>query len=237
MKKLLSLFIILPILGTSFSQEQNIEGIGLFKIGQTDISIIKQIADEMSTKILTCKSSLEFYELDSKIKYVAQVFPDTVKSYNSPPGASVCNEVKSFSIKGFFVSGIALKNLKLQFYNDTLYYISCDYTSEISEAMKLKYGSGKLEKKNNEIECKNTYSGVTRKVNETTIYETWENGKITVIGRILEFYSSKCERQLTSLFSIYDRKIYLMVYNKEAEIKHRIDEAIKQKKKKDLEGF
>lgn len=238
MKKLLSLFISLSILGTSFSQEQKIEGIGLFKIGQTHVSILDKLSEDLSTKIVNCNSSSDFYEIEqSRTKYIVQIFPDTVKEYNSPSGSSLCPNVKSFSIKGVYVAGIQLKDLKLKFFNDTLYYLSCDYTSDISEAMKLKYGVGKLETKKNEIECKNSYSGTKRTLTETTIYETWDNNDITAIGRILEFYSTKCERLLTSLFSVYDKRKYLTVYNKEEEIKHRIDEAIKEKKKKDLEGF
>lgn len=238
MKKLLLLFIFLPILCTSFSQDQKIEGIGLFKIGQTHVSIIDKLSEDINTKTISCNSSSDFYEIEySKTKYIIQTFPDTVKEYNSPPGSSLCQNVKSFSVKGFYVAGIQLKDLKLQFYNDTLYYVSCDYTSDISEAMKLKYGVGKLETKKKEIECKNSYSGTKRTLTETTIYETWEHDEITAIGRILEFYNSKCERQLTSLFSVYNETKYLMVYNKEAEIKRRINDAIKDKKKKDLEGF
>lgn len=83
MKKIITMtFLTFSIL--SFSQSK-IEGIGKFKLKKmTTSSLNSLIKDEGFTK-KTISSRDEYFKILREKKIVVEVFPDTIKSYKSPP--------------------------------------------------------------------------------------------------------------------------------------------------------
>lgn len=237
MKKVLfTAFVMLSL--HSFSQDKKIEGLGIFKINSSNISIINDISELLNVQLKSSYSFTELYNMNmSRGNYVVQTHIDTNKTGDTPTGSCLWDQVKTFSVKGYSVSGIDLNDLILKFYHDTLFYISCDLTTNVSEALKLKYGQGVVESNEKDVVCTNYSTGLKRNVKETSIYETWSNGDIQAISRVLEFYSYKCERNIASGFSIYSKTINTMVYYKVDEIERKIRTNKNAIKKEKLEGF
>jgi hypothetical protein len=202
----LALFIGLGFLVALDSIAQTaISGIGPFKISVTTTEIIQQLEAELGTNCINIKSSSDFFNerRNSKV-LIAELFPDTVNEYMGPSYASFCPQSRVFYVSSYIVSGIELREAYLKFYKDTLYELLCDRTEQLIEAITIKYGEPKKERKNDSVECGYLRSGNTIKLSEYSITEEWRNNSIIAYGTIYNRFNSKCEESINSYFSIYN---------------------------------
>jgi hypothetical protein len=185
------------------AQQAKIEGIGIFKISKDTSSIIQELEKQLDTKCRKFYSMSDVFNLEDESKVViAELFPDTVDIYHSPVRASFCSQVRVFFINKYIIAGITLNNIYLTFYNGYLTEIYCDITTELNEAIHLKYGDPVIENKVKEIECINNNTGNTIKHKEQTIYQRWENGEIKATACLSNYYDSKCKELLINYFMI-----------------------------------
>ncbi|WP_343633433.1 hypothetical protein [Fluviicola sp.] len=238
-----SSLLILCLLGSIYSSSQisdsiKIEGIGLFKIGKTTVSSIEELSKKFSTKIKSTNSSSDLYNLTTNNnKIIIQLFADTVKTYNSPSYTSYSSNVKTYRIIGYSAADIELNDLTVKFYNDTLYYMNCNMSSDLNNAIKLKYGEGKIEVKEKEVVCKNRSTGIERKLIEKTYFQKWDHDDIMAVSILSEYYNDKCERRLVSALTIESFSIGRVVNKIDDEIEDRLKERKKIEDKKKLDGF
>lgn len=218
-------------------QQTNIEGIGIFKIGKTDISIIEELKNELNVKVERTNNSSYQYskELDSK-KFILEFYADTVNSYNSPVYSSVLSDVRIFEVRGYSVANIELKDLVLYFYKDTLYELKCDYSQELIDAVKLKYGEGQLESSEREVQCSSRLTG-TYSLKEQTFYTTWSNGLIHAVYTLSKYYDSKCEKKLLAYFIVSNSQLVTEIRELEDALKNLRKNADAEAKKKELKDF
>jgi hypothetical protein len=207
------------------AQQTNLEGIGIFKISKDTSSIIQELEKQLDTKCRKIYSMSDVFSLEDESKVViAELFPDTVDIYHSPVRASFCSQVRVFFINKYIVAGITLNNIYLTFYNGYLTEFYSDITTELNEAMHLKYGDPVIENNVKEIECTNNNTGNTIKHKEQTIYQRWENGEIKAIAYLSNYYDSKCKEHFINYFMINKEGISSII------------SACDEKKKQDLKS-
>lgn len=143
-----------------------------------------------------------------------------------------CKAAKTVLLSQYLVAGITINKIDLQFYHDTLVSITItDPSTEFQEAIKAKYGPGKLETKTKVVTCTSIYG--ESKFEDKTFSTEWdtENG-IKAIDYLSDYRNSKCERSFLSYFKIYDEAAYeaYMLCQSESINEHIENE---RKKKKD----
>ena len=217
---------------------EEIRSIGKFEIGITTISIIGELEKELKTKVKECASSIVYIKAqESGTNYILQLINDVSNKYSSPPQASNCENVAIYSIGGYSVANIELKDLELAFLNDTLIGLKCDRTPEFIEAVHLKYGYGRIQKEEQEVTCEVGRLGTEVMLKKTAIYESWGQHDIRATATLSVYYNSKCEKKylsyfiLTSLSASKERRSCEDL--KKEELKKRDEE----QKKKSLDGF
>ncbi|MBS1775900.1 MAG: hypothetical protein JSS64_06415 [Bacteroidetes bacterium] len=235
MRPLISL-LFLFFSATTFGQDK-IEGIGKFKLKKTTIAYLDTLVKEKDFDREVIKSYDDYFKIMYKKDKLAELFPDTVKTYNSPPYTHYCKDTRVFYIPKMTISDIEVKDTYLTFYKDTLVNINTDYSSEIVEAFELKYGKAELEKKEKEVKCTLKLTGSTISYTETMFYQYWDNGNIKCTAAIGDYRDSKCEKQSLSYISISIEKISEKIRECDDKEKDRLKNRQNTEKKKQLDDF
>lgn len=235
MRLLISLPFLLFAIAT-FGQDK-IEGIGKFKLKKTTIAFLDTIVKEKKFDREVIKSYDEYFKIMYKKDKLAELFPDTVKIYNSPPYTHYCQDTRVFYIPKMIISDIEIKDTYLTFYKDTLVNINTDYSSEIVEAFELKYGKAEIEKKEKEVKCTLKLTGSTISYTETMFYQYWSNDNIKCTAAIGDYRDSKCEKQSLSYISISVEKISEKIRDCDDKEKDRLKSKQNAEKKKQLDDF
>jgi hypothetical protein len=153
MRRFVIIFLsIIFLYATTFGQDK-IEGIGKFKLKKTTTAYLDTLVKEKDFDRETIHSFEEYFSLRSRTNKLAEIFPDTVKTYNSPSYSHYCADARVFYIPKIEIAGIVLTDTYLTFYKDTLVDINTDYSSQITEAFGLKYGEPQIETKDKEVKC------------------------------------------------------------------------------------
>lgn len=250
MKKIIILTLL--ITNNVFTQDSNnpvFNGIGILKVNITNISVVKELETLLNTqtkKINSIDNEMKLYSMvdnieksgsNEKYGFIINLSEDTLNPSNKPIYASSCKNAKVFVIGGYSISGIILKGLRLTFFNDTLIEIHCDGTTELTDAIKLKYGRGKLTGDSKEINCIYKYNGNTIKYKEEDIKETWNNGDIEAYVRTSKYYNDNCKEKFLFYMEISSLKKTLEKYKCEEEIKKNRKIKEETEKLKNLKDF
>lgn len=193
-------------------------GFGILKVNTTTISVIKELVTILNTQGRIINNSeneskarilidnVENSDTDVKYGVVLMISEDTLNPSNSPIYSSSCKKAKIFIIGGYTVAGIKIKGLRLTFINDTLAEIHCKATTELTDAIRLKYGIGELKSKSKEVSCLYKYTGNSIKYEEKDITESWDNGDIRAYSQSSKYYNDKCEEKYLLYVNISSKK-------------------------------
>ncbi len=206
-KPILLLFFFCSFLSVLSFGQNKLEGIGKFKIKKTTTAYLDTLSKEQDFERTTIKSFMDNFMLTNQINKIAEIFPDTVNTYNSPPNAHYSKDVRAFYIPTIKISEIDISNTYLIFYKDTLVGINTNYTSEIADAFEVKYGNPAISKMEKVVKCTLKLTGGIVTYVDTTFYYTWENGEIKCIAAISDYHNSECEKKKFSYISINIEKI------------------------------
>lgn len=196
---LLTLFVCLS--SSSFSQKKKtkplnrqstVEGIGPFKIHKTNINIIDSLK-KLDNEFYYIKTYSDYSSIKFKDKIISEVLSDSTKEYNDILESTICPKGRVFYIPEIVISDITIKDLFLTFYNETLINIKCEYSSELLEAFKLKYGKPTITEYTKEYKC--IVFGNIIRYKEVTYYQRWFNKDIEVLFYIGSYRDSKCDSQ------------------------------------------
>lgn len=218
-------FTVLLIVGfASIAFAQNkIEGIGKFKLGATT-NEIKKILVEATKDLL---KNPEFSEIplvsnerDKGINFCVQLCQNPDSTFSDAP---LDKNAEIFYIRMYrIVDKIAIYDVYLHFYNDSLYCITSAFTDNLIDAFKLKYGNPKEERK-------------------ADIDESWEwNTGIPFIScRAVRkiYYTNEGTPSVFALFSIWMPEIESKVVQAEQKIKEHLIDKERMNKLKKLEGL
>lgn len=235
MKRILVLFLVI-VCTTSFGQDK-IEGIGRFKLKKTTVAYIDTLEKEKKFDRESIRSWNDFFKLRFKKDKIAEVFADTLNTYNSTSYSHYCSDTRVFYISRIEIAGIELTDTYLLFYKDTLVAINTDYKSEIAEAFKLKYGEPQLEKKETETKCTLKLTGSELSYTDPMYYQYWTNNDIRCTAAIGYYRDSKCEKQTLSYITISINKLVEKINECDNREKDRIRGKQDLDKKKKLDDF
>lgn len=141
MKKLICFILLFYVYSSCFTQN-NIKGIGIFKIGETKIDIIDKMLKDYNTKLENYNDREEVYWFQFRVdNMVAELFPNISDSNISPLRTCFCPDVRVFYINKYEIVGIHLTSIHLRFYKNLLIEFSCDSNEELRQALTTKYGN------------------------------------------------------------------------------------------------
>jgi hypothetical protein len=140
MKKLICFTLLINLYSFCVSQSK-IDGIGIFKIGETKIKKINQILEDNKVELESYNNVKQTRWLKYQVNFVvAELFPNITDIDLNPLRTCFCPDVKVFFIKDYKIAGIYLVNIHLRFYKSTLIEFYCDSNEELLQALTTKYG-------------------------------------------------------------------------------------------------
>ncbi|MVM34206.1 hypothetical protein GO755_29515 [Spirosoma sp. HMF4905] len=209
--------------------QDKIEGIGPFKIGQSNIKIIENIASELNIKVIRSNKSSDLDYPHSK-SLIVEIETNLENAKGISEKASHCPFVIVYYISKYQVSGIELQSLFLTFRDEVLIKLETEWYFEIAKAIETKYGPGFKETRRIESDCptsdnNSSYIGVQRLV-------TWRNNDILAATYTSVVYDKACHINTSRGFFIEQpsKAIGLNLCERQGWLKA---EAIKTKKEKE----
>ena len=231
MKKLLIILLILPFLVVAQSKQQptkklaqkktqlpinnlpKISGIGLFKLGDPKQKILDSIIFITGNQIIEIES--ENYVTENKLKGI----------FKYKNKYSFCEE--QYLITSFNMQGIELKNIKIKFYNDVLYFFECDKSSDLEDVLNLKYGEAVFVHETKIIYCQNQYSGAEIEHETDDYTHTWRDDKqVLCCSTLHTYYNDDCEKLYLHYFILEN-----LIYSESCR-KCQVNQSENEKKKK-----
>lgn len=214
MKKLIT---IISLFFPFFGMPQSIQGIGPFKIGITTIDIIQKIETDNNAKFVKVYSKEEFSnKTPERDRYMYHI--ELVRSNDSVRDiiyeASIDPRVRTFYITYYKVNDIAIRDIKIKFFNDTLFYVSVFPSESLVNAIELKYGQGKKKESVMKSDC---IDKLTNKNFENHITDyTWRDDSIFIGRSSSTIYSTyDCKPHSSFSFFAWDKSISDVVYKYE----------------------
>ena len=125
----------------------------------------------------------------------------------------------------------------MTFYKNKLTEIHTDYSTEISEALKLKYGNPKIEKKEDVNECTTANLLIDLKFKSTLYYQTWSNEDVSCVAVVGNYINRKCEKVYMGYIFISKNSITEQIRKCDAIIEHKTKDIKAAQKKKELTDF
>lgn len=230
MKKLLLVFAILFFSLTIVAQNK-ISGFGKLQLGMT----INDIPELLIAKKITTSEQYysSVYNNTSMNNY--EVVCDTLEK--SPQGT--CDmRVREFQLGRFYITeSIELKDIKLKFFNDTLYSIITS-DSKLDDLITAKYGSGVTTVKEKDHIFQNGY-GATFVKTDQTFTTTWDTNisKVFCYYTFMSKHNNRGEKSIISFTHLHNITHVADIIEENNKVKGRISQRITDSKKKDLDDF
>ena len=139
--KAVLIFFLFAILASASAQGK-IEGAGKFKIGKTNLSVIKEIEDELHIHVknmTTDKEYSAFCEIHNDyVLYEAQTDTTTLK--NRPWFAAYPSDYKVYFLTKYQIDKLVYTHISLTFHNGVLIQFHSDGGAALERRLKSKYG-------------------------------------------------------------------------------------------------
>jgi hypothetical protein len=221
--------------------QDDFRGIGIFKLGIATTQTLNDFVNKNNLGIKESVSLMDTYKAQSSYGNTNTVLllrKNEKDFYYTDPKYIDHPDVKVYYVNSYEVSGVKLKQLYLQFYKDTLYDFECDYSGELIDAIKLKYGEGLDSSKTKKLQCTGRLAG-NFEVEESYHYEKWfsKDKKIEATACIGEYYNSECIKKPLSYFIIQNPRINEKVEKEADKIKSAKDEKSNIEKRAKLSDF
>ena len=130
---------------------------------------------------------------------------------------------------------ITLEELELMFWMDKLYHIKCKNSSELEEALTLKYGKPKITKKSTP---KTFINGLGLKVikYDETFSTNWNSANVQIVCEnvISKFYDSQGKEYMLDYFSLRDSSLIFKVDQIEGKKRKQIEDRLRKAKYSDF---
>ena len=214
------------------AQQPKLEGLGKLKVGKTTLAVIPELEADLKTKVKRATTFEETY--GAKKNSILELIPDTVSRYNSVVYSSECPGAKVYSLNSYKVADIEITGLRLTFFNNTLVKLECDGSPDLREALKLKYGEGKLKTQEKDVHCTfvNTGNNIAYKDLEYT--QSYDSAPLEAALVLHKFYDDKCKQMILNYLLVYDPEAMKLVHEGEKKSRERRTSTQNIEKKKKL---
>jgi hypothetical protein len=227
-----ALLAILFLVHFAANGQDEIDGIGKFKLRKTLITSLDSIGKEYGYKKGKALTEWDCFhrqledQMNNSKGTCREVVPDD-GTYRLNIHSHNCKDVRVFNISKLRVAGIKIGNMFLTFRRDTLVAIEPAWSRDLVEAFQAKYGQGTREIVENESDCK------VLGIKETIIYERWWKGDITCVVAIGDNYDTKCEQRASSYIGLVLPIVMEEILNCDMDTKQNISD----ERKKQLKDF
>lgn len=213
--KVLHIFLFIPAF--ALAQKSMIEGIGIFKINKTEISVIDSLLIKENFKQESCRLNSECVRNTAGGKYILLPLPDQLDRPLVP-------EHKVFWLSNYEVSGFKISNMKLDFYNNLLYSIEIDGEPGLLDALKFKYQHTES-KEYTVVTCSSLLGSFRR---EGYVFETVFSSlpQIQAYNHSEKYYNKNCEQNFLNFLLINDIITLQKVQSAEEVIRKQIREGV-----------
>ncbi len=195
--------IIVTTLGLNYNgfSQSKIDGIGIFKIDKTTISVIDSLVNQ-GYQLKTCNDMLGCSSYKITGMTIAEKIGNKMKPETNFP---LIPENRIFAIGEYNVAGIEITNLELRFYKDTLYQIkSVVGDLELQTALQEKYEET-VEVDKKEILCSSVY-GEFKEEEVRYLIKYRDDQKIHAMSSFSTSFDDKCKKKTFSFTAITNPK-------------------------------
>lgn len=192
MKKVVLISLIL-MQNICFAQA-SVVGIGNFKVGKTNISIIDSVLKELNTSTIISYDDVTTYEYSNEPNKVYELKKDSLNPMRSYTFSTECKGFRVFYISTYKVSDILIEDIYLTFKDNILYSLMAK-SKELYNALKVKYPKFKESREDEKTNCVVGDLKDARFDFDTTFKTTWSNGSVEAEITESYYYSKECKRR------------------------------------------
>lgn len=181
-------------------------GIGIFKIGSDTTNLISfanlnvdYIRDIDSFQNLSYRMEMD---ADGKVKELLRL-KKTSDAENGGVCRSYCIDVTEYYLSRYEVSGVIIKNIRLRYYLNRLVQFDSDFSSNIEDALSIKYGKSEFHVETKKFNCMHNLTGISTPLEAKTYSNVWHNAQIAAYSVLYEKYDDHCQKETNSYF-MYD---------------------------------
>lgn len=235
------LFSFLMILSTSSYCQSKISGIGVFKLKEMTVNDINKYSSEIGIPIRNTNELLDVGEDLDEDKQTSRIFYLSPELNKDPLSRNIYYvnhpKVKVYLIDHFRVADMVLHDLKLEFYNDTLYSFYCNGSPKLDSALEIKYGQPQIKKDEKKVICKSIYGNTP--LEEITFRLIWNNTPKNYIGESVTslYYSNKCEKRYLKYFLLQNNKLAVLILNQAQKNDQDYEKQKAKEREKKLSDF
>lgn len=192
MKKVVLISLIL-LQNFCFAQASVI-GIGNFKVGKTNISIIDSVLKELNTSTIISYDRVTTYKYSHEPNKVYELKKDSLNPMRSDTYSTECKGFRVFYISTYKVSDILIEDIYLTFKDNILYRLMAE-SKELYNALKVKYPKFKESRVDEKTNCVVGGLKDARFDYDTEFRTTWSNGSVE--AEIIDnyYYDKDCKRR------------------------------------------
>jgi hypothetical protein len=235
MKTFLYCLAISCIASTLGFTQSKIDGIGKFKIGKADISIVDSVAAELQTEIKPVDQGHKIVDRTDKAVFELKV--NKLKPYMTPAYTSYCPSVRVFYITTYTVADIEIKEIYLTFKDNMLIEFRSKSSTEIEKAIETKYGPKTPVVTKKQVKCRYKLTGNSVILENITYKKQWKNLNIVATTTLQSNYDDKCEKQYYNDLEIKDSAKIKIANDCEAQAKALEEKQTNQQERKKLSDF
>jgi hypothetical protein len=225
----------LLIFSLSAAAQKKVEGIWIFKIGQTPVDVTNQVAAELHTNVKLAKTSGDLFFCDEPA--IFELEHNTDGSKKRPFRAPYCEETRVFYINKYVVAHvIILRDVYLTFRRDTLIQIFSDQPEGFLPPFTSVHGQGIRSTKTDSTTCID--DGKKETMLNVKYIDQWDSGDIRAASAHEYYYDKDCQRREESFFEVYAPKELTEAIKCENEMRARFSisqEDVERKRLKDLD--
>jgi len=236
MKKLMLFSVMYFMLSIVNAQELNF-GLANLKL-YSSLDLINSIGfNEKTPKIKNYSDYINYIEYKKDL-IVYEVVNDSTSDDNY--NGYFNPDVRYFIIPKYrLINELYINELELIFYKNKLIKFSSKCSSELNEALNIKYGKAdvKVEHKDKVFTFVNTGAKITK--TEDTYYSTWDVNSLEIkcSSMLWKYYDDNGKEKYINDFEFYDIKLMKEVSEQEDIINKRIRDRENEAKKSSLKGL
>jgi hypothetical protein len=203
MVKKLFIFCLLTF-SISVAAQKPVEGIWIFKIGQTSVEVTDKVASELHTSVKLAKTSSDLFLGDEGAIFELERNIDGAKK--RPFRAPYCEGLRVFYINKYIVANkIVLRDVYLTFRNGILIQIFSDQPEGFLPPFTSVHGQGTRSTKTDSTTC--IFNAKKQTMLNVKYVDRWDDSEQIRAASVHEFYYVKdCEPREKSFFQVYAPK-------------------------------
>lgn len=235
MKKMF-IYLLITTGSTLFSQE--VEGLGLFKLGKFKETQIDSIATKNKITVEACDN----YNCELQTEYtlhIKRLNANKEETYKSPTEASYSTNIAVYSLNNYNLNDrYKSDRITLSFYKSTLYKISISRPqAKLLDDLEIKFGKGELKKQESTDKCRT--GGRSMELPSSVYTRTWINKSrnFTMTYMLMDGHSSDCEERVITSLYLLDNNIYTIAKDENYNERNKYQKIIEEKKKESLKDL